>query len=172
MLSQLFPTWKTVTLGAYSDIAGYEKALKARGVRLVGHLDDIPLAKEKTEVELVLFNGFGMLGNLVPKIHARNYYATANTFGLEACPQETALALALCVEPQEMPAPEVLLGTPPLKTTRGNPYLAQHAEDETLLYLSHEGPVEREGNGIRLSTITNQGIWSIEVTWVFARRRT
>lgn len=105
LISNSFPTWKTITLGTFKTIREIKKALKAKGIKTkkfakeILNTHDFVISTKVIEVELVL---------TTPRVLGHDEYGatmdelceTAATHGLIKCDMEVGPLLALAYEDQ------------------------------------------------------------------------
>jgi hypothetical protein len=160
---RLFPAWKTLKLGAYSDTKGYENELKKYGVDVVANTDDLVLGTHTGKVEVAYLNGFNLQHAM--NVHRSVLYNTAGVFGLEPCPDEAVLALAFTLEREDLVKLPFVMATTPKSPRGGSPYVATREGDERLFIFERGGFYGH----VKLTAVISDGMCSATVPWVFAR---
>jgi hypothetical protein len=84
--------WRTITLGTYSGVDAYRRALDSAGIKIGNAADEIlgrpafPYAAIKTDVELVLLSAADL--DVKSESSLADVYKRARQVGLELCPAE------------------------------------------------------------------------------------
>jgi hypothetical protein len=94
-----FQIWRTITLGTYSGVDTYRRALDSAGIKIGNAADEIlgrpafPYTGMKTDVELALLSAANL--GVESESSLSDLYKRAKQVGLELCPAEVALQLRL-----------------------------------------------------------------------------
>jgi hypothetical protein len=120
-----FQIWRTITLGTYSGVDAYRRALDSAGIKIGDAADEIlgrpafPYAATmKTDVELVLVSAADL--GVKSESSLADVYKRARQVGLELCPAEVGPQLRL--EYRNQPLGEALnIAMQPVATYNGEP---------------------------------------------------
>jgi len=119
-----FQIWRTITLGTYSGVDAYRRALDSAGIKIGDAADEIlgrpafPYTTMKADVELVLLSAADLGVNSESSL--ANVYKRARQVGLELCPAEVGLQLRL--DYRNQPLGESLhIAMQPIATYNGEP---------------------------------------------------
>src|SRR5215813_8010806 len=119
-----FQTWRTTTLGTYSGVDAYRRALDSAGIKIGDAADEIlgrpafPYTTMKADVELVLLSVADLGVN--SELSLANVYKRARQVGLELCPAEVGLQLRL--DYRNQPRGDALtIAMEPVATYNGEP---------------------------------------------------
>ena len=119
-----FQTWRTTTLGTYSGVDAYRRALDSAGIKIGDAANEIlgrpafPFATMKTDVELVLLSAADL--GVKSRSSLADVYARARQVGLELCPAEVGPQLRL--DYRNQPLGEALhIAMQPVRTYNGEP---------------------------------------------------
>lgn len=146
----------TLEIGTYKTAAELTKAITNKNYRISSWVQDMidkmPIAKEKTTVELVVKSvkdlGFEMSATL------DQIYAKAKEIGLELCPAEVGHQFLLQYGNQLALGEWITVGMEPIVVSDGDPFVFSVARygDGSWLYGYYAGPVDH---------------WRSDDCWVF-----
>src|SRR5215472_1744054 len=119
-----FQIWRTITLGTYSGVDTYRRALDSAGIKIGNAADEIlgrpafPYTGMKTDVELALLSAADL--GVESESSLSDLYKRAKQAGLELCPAEVAPQLRL--DYRNQPLGEALnIAMEPVATHSGEP---------------------------------------------------
>ena len=119
-----FQIWRTITLGTYSGVDAYRRALDSAGIKVGDAADEIlgrpafRYGRMKTDVELVLLSAADL--GVESESSLADVYKRARQVGLELCPAEVGPQLRL--DYRNQPLGEALnIAMEPVATHSGEP---------------------------------------------------
>ena len=142
-----FQIWRTITLGTYSGVDGYRRALASAGIKIGNAADEIlgrpafPYGTMKTDVKLVLLSAADL--GVKSESSLADVYKRARQAGLELCPAEVGPQLRLDYRNQP-PGEALHIAMQPVTTYNGEPTILALANfaPSGLLLIGSDGRFE------------------------------
>jgi hypothetical protein len=142
-------TWKTITIGTFSDPLKLRNKLDSMGCNVGGQAAEILarrtfiLASHKTDIELAIISPM-QLGFASDTVTLANVYARARNFGFELAAAEVGPQLRIQYFDQPM-GEFLIIGMEPIKTWSGEPTILNVANGGAgLILIGQDGRAEAE----------------------------
>jgi len=159
VISDHFPTWRTVKLGVHLTIGEYVSAIEMEGSRISDLARSVAFKvvfpEALSEIELVVVTGFDI--GLEGKYTTALMFAAAKARGLFECPAEVGLALREQY-PEQVKGECLLVAMKPVKG---------HGIDLCLFGVEHDD----RGRWLYVYSGIPDFVWDVGRRWVFLRNK-